>query len=292
MLKQIIPTYNIETLSGNTAVNPSIFFAGHPVNSQQLTINIPYRSNYYGIGICTSGEAVLKANLETYAIRAGSVISMSPQVIKQWVSFSNDYASIAIFFTKDFFVLNNSNKAFLDNVAFFDCNARHVASYNPEQSSTIKAMLEAIRQKLNTPHPYQTEIVRSLVSILLYEFSAIYPNEVIPAVQSQTRSEQVVLEFKQLVNLHFAKERSVDFYAKSLFLSPKHLTAVIKAQTGKSAKEWIDELVVLEANVLLQNTSLTMTDIADALHFNDQSIFGKFFKNHTGSAPLTYRQSL
>jgi AraC family transcriptional regulator, transcriptional activator of pobA len=286
-----IPTFNIKSLSGQSTENPEVFFADHS-NSNNLTLNIPYRSNYFGIGVCEDGDAVLKANLETYKIEKSSIITMSPEIIKEWIHFTADYKVSAVFFTKEFFIKNSIDKNFLDRFDFFECNAQHVTRFNHQQTHSITTHLKKIKEKINSSHPYKHEIIRSLITILLYEIAPIYNKHYFPSIHKQTRSEQIAFEFKKLVSLHFTKERSVTYYAELLFLSPKHLTEIIKIQTGKSAKERIDELVILESKVLLQDQGLTIARIADSLNFNDQSTFGKFFKNLTGVSPIAYRQNL
>lgn len=291
-MKATIPTYNIEILSKQTAKSPDIFFADHSITNHFLSGTIPYRSNYYGIGICLQGNATLKANLETYHIKPNCIVTMSPQIVKQWVYRAEDHKTMAVFFTKEFFINNNADKNYLDSFAFFDATAQHVSKFNSEQTEIIVALLQNIQQKLNSSHTYKNEIVRSLITILLFEISAIYNQEIFPSFYKQTRSEQITFEFKKLVNLHFINERSVNFFADLLFISPKHLTEIIKTETGKSAKEWIDETVILEAKILLQDTNLTVSNVTSMLNFSDQSIFGKFFKNLTKLSPLEYRQSL
>ncbi|WP_369427719.1 helix-turn-helix domain-containing protein [Pontibacter harenae] len=48
--------------------------------------------------------------------------------------------------------------------------------------------------------------------------------------------------------------------------------------------------VALEAKVLLQNRTLTVSQVSDLLNFSDQSLFGKFFKANTGISPVEYRK--
>lgn len=105
------------------------------------------------------------------------------------------------------------------------------------------------------------------------------------------RRQLIANEFKRLVNNHYATERSLDFYADELCITPKHLAETVK-ETLASAPcvEWLAEAVQLEASVLLQNPALTIGQIADTLHFADQSIFGRFFRKSTGVSPATYRQ--
>lgn len=291
-MKKTIPTYDITNLSGETVTGIDIFFTEHRISNPGLSINVPYRSNYYGVGLCVAGKATLKANLETYTVEKNCIVSMSPPVIKQWMNMSADYKTLAVFFTRDFFLKQNSNRNYPESFAFFEPNAQHVSTFNLDQTVIIKTLLNNIRRKLTEQHPYKNEILRNLVEILLFEIAAVYNKENFSSSYKKTRSEQLTFEFKESVCLHFARERSVQFYADKLFVTPKHLTEVVKEQTGKSAKEWIDELVILEAKVLLQNPALTIANIADSLTFTDQAVFGKFFKNLTGLSPLAYRQSL
>ncbi len=284
-----IPVYSLVSLSGNTGI-PDVSFKEHQISNPDLLINIPYRSNYFGIGICVAGETTLQANLETFTVEKNCVIAMSPPVIKQWGKMSEDYKTYTVLFTKDLFVRNNGGNIFLDGFAFFEPNARHVWPVSKQQTKKIRSLLKDIQRRLNSVHPYRTEIAKSLITILLFEIAAMYNNAAFPVSYKQTRSEQLVADFKKLMCTHFHKERSVSFYAKLLFVTPRHLTEVVKKETGRPAKEWIDELIILESKVLLQDPSVSIAAIADALNFADQSVFGKFFKNLTGLSPLAYRQ--
>jgi AraC-like DNA-binding protein len=81
----------------------------------------------------------------------------------------------------------------------------------------------------------------------------------------------------------------VGFYAKKLCMAPKYLSAVIKEKTGKSAFEWINDYVILEAKSLLKSTNMTIQQISDELNFANQSFFGKYFKRLAGMSPKSYR---
>jgi AraC family transcriptional regulator, transcriptional activator of pobA len=291
-IKNNIRTIQIDTIAGNKSPNAQVFFANDQADFQRNQIQKPYRSNYYGIGLCQSGKATLNANLDTYTIAKDCMISLSPQVVKQWMMRSKDYQTLAIFFTKEFFIQNNTDRNILDNFSFFDANAKHVIKINKEYVNKINQVLQEIQYVINSANAYKNEIVRSYIQIILYEISALYNQDNFKAIYKQTRGVQITDEFKRQLNMHFIQQRSVQFYAELLFITAKHLTETIKNETGKSAKEWIDEMVVLEAKVLLQDNSLSIANIADSLHFADQSTFGKYFKNLTGISPVAYKQSL
>lgn len=59
--------------------------------------------------------------------------------------------------------------------------------------------------------------------------------------------------------------------------------------SGRHATEWIEEVVISEAKNMLTNTSLTIQEISNELNFCNQSFFGKYFKEHTGQSPKSFR---
>lgn len=104
-----------------------------------------------------------------------------------------------------------------------------------------------------------------------------------------SRQELLYESFITLVTEHHMKERGVAFYADKLNITPKYLSRVIKKVSGRSAPDWIDSFVILEAENLLRYSGMSVKEIAYALNFNSQSLFYKFFLSHTGMAPTAYR---
>jgi AraC family transcriptional activator of pobA len=285
-----IPLFQLSTLTETAEKPAAVFFLGPNSAPSQLPINLPYRSNYYKIGLCLRGQARLKVNLETYDIGPNSLMLLSPYVIKQWPYMSPDFEGLSIFFTQEFISANSGLR--LDSFAFFERDARHVFQLSAAHANEIAALLHNIELKYEAPHAYREEILRNLIQILLHETAPIYSAQHVSAKAVQTRSQLIAAGFKQLVSRHYATERSLGFYADKLCITPKHLAETVKEVTGKRAVEWLAEAVLLEAHVLLQNPSLTIAQIADTLHFADQSTFGRFFRKSAGVSPAAFRQGL
>jgi AraC-like DNA-binding protein len=72
-------------------------------------------------------------------------------------------------------------------------------------------------------------------------------------------------------------------------ITPKHLSSVVKSLSGRTAGEWIDAYVIMEAKILLTTTDMTVQQIAYALNFSSQAFFGKYFRNLTAFTPTAYR---
>ena len=68
-------------------------------------------------------------------------------------------------------------------------------------------------------------------------------------------------------------------------------SAIIKEKTGDSALQWIVRMVITEAKQLLEESDLSIKEIADQLNFPTQSFFGKYFKQYVGVSPKEYRNN-
>ena len=97
-------------------------------------------------------------------------------------------------------------------------------------------------------------------------------------------------KFLTLLKQYHQEERTVNFYADKMCISPKHLSSVIKQMSHKTAHEIIADFVTMTAKRLLKTTTMSIQEISDELNFANQSFFGKFFKQNTGQSPSAYRR--
>ena len=139
-------------------------------------------------------------------------------------------------------------------------------------------------------------LTSSMVSILaecwFAEIRKIKATRRISSVDSRSNHKRLVFEqFHKLVSEYYSQERLVLFYADKLCLSPKYLSKLVKEVSGKSAPEWIDSYVLLEAKNLLKYSDMPIKEVVYRLNFPNQTVFYKYFKKHTGMTPTDYRKS-
>ncbi len=285
-----IPTYQLASVTGEGPDLPGVFFLDRKIEAQRVPLHVPYRRNFYAVGICLQGRAELKANLDTYTITQHCLVAKPPYTINQWTHISDDFETLTLFFTKDFITAGNSVNP--DRFLFFDMGAKHVIQLSPQEAESVATYLRLVQQKVLSPHAFSDEIIKNLINSLLYEMASLYNQQHSIASSLQTRSQLLAAKFKTLVNTHYKSERSLGFYAGNLFITPKHLTETVKEVTGKTAGDWIAEAVMLEARVLLQNPSVNIAEVADILHFPDPSTFARFFKKGTGLSPSVFKQAM
>lgn len=249
----------------------------------------PYRAESYSLAFLKEGSINLQAGLVKHQVEAPSIIALAPSVIRIF-SESSDIMKMDILFFKDTLLLEKkADLFFLMKYDFFENNELNVLRLSGGFHQKIKDIFRLLYTINDSAHPYQLEIIRNYTFILIYEIDAQFRQQ-IPEVASVGNVSPLFAKFKQLLTSNYLQERKLGFYAARLFVTAKYLSAIIKEQTGKSAREWIDEAVILEAKVLLQNKSLTVSQISDQLNFSDQSVFGKFFKSNAGMSPIDYRK--
>lgn len=164
--------------------------------------------------------------------------------------------------------------------------------------------IEVPREELVYLKPYYTlmkknmedgnsEVIKGLARALSHTIISLMKRyqqrQSIDSERNETRAQQLFDKFMKLLNAYHSKERSLQFYADRMFLTPKYVSGMIKSYSGRSALDWINEYVVLEAQMMLRYTEMTVQEIAYALNFPTQSAFGKYFKQQLGVSPKQYR---
>ncbi|MEO8040694.1 MAG: AraC family transcriptional regulator [Betaproteobacteria bacterium] len=109
----------------------------------------------------------------------------------------------------------------------------------------------------------------------------------------QRRSPVAVDRFKRFqaaVERDFTRDHRLASYARRLGCSQRSLTRATLDGTGRSAKAYLQDRIVLEAKRLLAHTAAPVASIADELGFAEATNFVKFFRRETGCAPGEFRR--
>lgn len=109
---------------------------------------------------------------------------------------------------------------------------------------------------------------------------------------SRNRSWKLYNDFYSLLSRHHTKHHDVKFYADKLHITPDYLYKLFHRIESISPKEMIDRFVIVSIKILLQNTDLSIKNIAAELHFDDPPYMCRFFRKMTGMSPLEYRDSV
>ncbi len=103
------------------------------------------------------------------------------------------------------------------------------------------------------------------------------------------RTTELFIAFMRLLPKYYVEHHDLAFYADKLHITSIHLSRIVRQVTGRTVVDYINQMLLMEASWLLRSTDLPLADIAERLHFSDQSSFGRFFTRMKGMTPKRYR---
>ena len=106
-----------------------------------------------------------------------------------------------------------------------------------------------------------------------------------------SRGEIIFEQFLNLLGSQASIQRSTNYYASQLCITPGHLSAVVRRQSGQSVMQWVNRRIAMQAKLLLRHSDRTVADIAFDLRFENASFFTRFFRRETGLSPSEYRKA-
>ncbi len=242
---------------------------------------------YYDITLIQDGQGELILDNHVYVIQKNRVICSSPMQIRQWKIKSMPKGLVLIFedeFLSTFF--NDSD--FVKKLNFFHTiMTEPILSLSDSENSYLENLLLSIEKEILHLSNRNKHILRALLYQTLAWLDSVYTKQDNP--DTKTVNNNFILQFKNLVDDFYDREHSVNFYAEKLNISPGYLNDLVKKDIKVSAKQFIQNRIILEAKRLLRYSSLSISEIAWKLNFNDDSYFMRAFKNKTGFTPGFYR---
>lgn len=253
-----------------------------------MDAGFPVRIDGLVVVVCLSGSATGMIDMKEFTSRKNDILFVLPQQIIKSVARSEDFDSLLMIFSRD--KLQNVSIDIQSVIpAFIDIKDNPIRHLTDSDVRLIREYTDFIRKRIEENDlNHKPEIIRHLFMSFFYEISNLYKLRM-EISKNKTRKDIIFEQFHELLTKNFKEERSVSFYADKLFITPKHLSFVVKSITGKSASEWIDGYIILESMTLLKVSNMSVKEVSNHLNFPNQSFFSKFFKRHTTISPSEYK---
>ncbi len=161
-----------------------------------------------------------------------------------------------------------------------------------EEFEAIVQLFKLVCILNKSKNPAQKIELQRIMEILLFKLASVCTNQVSDRVSKTGRREKLAVQFHLLLKEHFRTRHNVGFYADKLCITAGYLNKIVKQVKGHTAKNLIEQMIVIEIKKQLQNKEWTLLEIAEQLGFNDLSSFSTFFKTHTSVAPSEYRSQM
>jgi len=253
----------------------------------------PCRIDAFIAILCVKGSVEIKSNFKHYKIEKNCLFVSMPKDIIQLSDWSECKVYL-VAFDDDFIRKFNLN---YNNVlsVFLGIQKNPCVGLSPQEATSLQETFFSLSKEMEIfkGKEYVNEIVMSYINLITYKACSYLSGYLQKGSKEpetgNRRSEEYFNKFMSLLKQNFKNERSLEFYAEKLYITPKYMTTLIKKASSKSAMEWINDCVIMEAKNLLKYSEMSIQEISEYLNFSNQSFFSQYFKRISGHTPSEYR---
>jgi len=198
----------------------------------------------------------------------------------------------ALVFHPDFLNRTSLGKN-ISRYEFFDYTSNEALHLSAQEIEIFRGVLALIQQELQHPIDKHTrELIVSNIELLLNYLLRFYDRQFI------TREEinhSVVKKFITLLDEYITTKAeteglpTVAYFADKCSLSTGYFGTLVKTETGRTAKDLINDRLLVRAKELLESDQNTITMVSQQLGFEYPQHFVRFFKGLTGKTPNQWR---
>lgn len=259
------------------------FFIGRHEVMGKATLSKAHKHNFYSIFLIDSGTGSHSIDFIKHQVSSKMLFFLSAGQAHRW-ELDTKTTGFQLMFSQQYFPVLQGKLPF------------YIPSYDPflalsdTQFKLIKREMEFLLNEFSSPEIFSDEItqyrMRGLLTLLHRWYLDANPQS------DYLLGNSYIFQFFDLVESHFLTEKSVQFYASQLYITPNYLNIVCKRETGHIASHYIHERILLEAKRLLAMSTKNIKEIAFDLGFNDAAYFSRLFKKLNGISPKDFRTQL
>jgi AraC-like DNA-binding protein len=258
-----------------------------PATSEEIQVNL------YKIAFKKDFVGDIKYGAQQYDTSSGLLLFTEPGQVVSWntLTFWDGYAFV---FHPDL-IKKHPIASKITQYKYFSYEINDALFMTPQEEETITWLFTKIHTELSV-HKGQVneELILSLLSVILTYADNYYQRQFQDA---NARALPVSARLKAILQCHYSNLSqpvpaipNVAGIAGELRLSPNYLTDLVRAETGKSTIQLIHEYIIEQAEILLAQTSLNISEVASHLGFDNIAYFSKLFKKVRGVSPSAIRE--
>ena len=249
----------------------------------------PHRISYYGILFTMEGEGFHFIDFKKYPYKKGTVIFLSKEQVHAFER-NEKREAYMMTFTEKFLEKSSLGSNLMPSLGLFNYHLYSPFLQSDErQFETLKDIVLRIKREFDSPDDdFTEELIQSALKIFLFLSERISREN----REGQPRHfyHDEFVQFQHLIDKNILRSNQVKYYADLMGISTKKLNRITHTIMDQPAKNYINEMLVLEIKRLLVNTTLSVKEISYQTGFDVPTNFVKFFKKYTGLTPVTFRK--
>jgi AraC family transcriptional activator of pobA len=252
-------------------------------------INLNGSSPMYSIFLL-EGNGKVSVDLVEYTFEGKIILFTTPYQIIHF-DIKKPIKTRRLQFHGDFYCIEYHKKEVACNgLLFNNIYQKPYVNLATEEYIELDYILEKLIIELENTSSYSMAVVRSYLQLILALCSKIKSEDNL--VPEEKNIHHPLIQFKDLLENNFRKERQPSFYATQMGISPNNFSKLSKHYFLKTPSTLIQERVILEAKKLIHLSYKSMKQIAAELNFDDENYFSRYFKKHTGITPTAFRENV
>ncbi len=248
----------------------------------------PFRRQVHELVFVTSGSLTRGCDLNAVTIGPGEVHLLLANQISTIEAQTDDVAGFYCHFSMETIIQLYHKEHMVSELSRLSGLMRNGSvTLSDKAFLAVKTVFERLMDEYNTKN--DLSLIDAYLVTLCYEIRNDVSANQPAAAPKQSKPYELTEQFKRLVLQYISHHPSMVFYADQLGVSPNHLNKCVKQTTGNPASALINDVLLMEAKVLLKHSSQSISEIAHRLGFDDPSYVGRVFKKRTGQTPQSFR---
>ncbi len=260
----------------------------------------PFRHSFYCITLFLKGDITLNTGFWKTRLKKPALYFKTPCQVVSWTKPQRWLKEYFIVFTESFMMSYKALADIIFELPFFQLEKAIPFELEPHEVKLLTNLYQQILHEYRSESPDKLDLIASYTHVLLIHVRRMY-NKYAETDKKLTDhihqfDHSMVEEFRTLIRRNIlsgnmdTNNRTVKYFASQLSTHPNHLNAVVKRKTQKTAIAFIHEQLVHEAKSLLNQTELSIKEIAFRLGFKEPSHFNHFFKKQMNTTPVLFRK--
>ncbi len=255
---------------------------------------VPYRRrDFYKITLVRGQGKIFFAD-KVIEVKERAIVFSNPFIPYKWENTEEIKSGYFCIFNDDFFRQFGQ----LNRYSIYQPQGIPVIELDEESYQTFVGLFEKMLVEIDSDYIHKYDMLRNIALELMHTALKLEPANITRYAPGNA-NQKISMLFLELLERQFPIEGShaqiklnspADF-ATQLAVHVNHLNRAIKETTQKTTSQVIAERILQEAKLMLKFGDWTITEISEALGFNEVSYFNHFFRKLAHTTPKSFRKT-
>lgn len=155
----------------------------------------------------------------------------------------------------------------------------------------VYQLFQSLIDLMESPMPAR-ETVSCYLMLSILSITAELSKNMLGHQGTDTASSRsaLCLQIKEYILANYNRELTLEIISNALSISPWYMSRVFKKETGYSPMQYVTNLRLGEAQVLLIHTSMPVTVVAQSVGYSSSGAFNYSFRKMFGITPTEFRR--